>query len=76
MAVVVPEKLLKRIVVTHQRCHVAGLARASCGAATCNAKTVDVARWMHAAPPKESVETLREYLSTDMILSTVAGSPK
>ena len=51
MAVVAPE--------ARQRCQVAGLARASCGPATCNAETVDVARWMHGAPPMESVETHR-----------------
>ena len=59
MAVVAPEARLHWIVVTYQRCQVAGLARASCGAATCIAETVGVARWMHGAPPMESVETLR-----------------
>ena len=51
MAVVAPEARLHWIVVTCQRCQVAGLARASCGPATCNAETVGVARWMHGAPP-------------------------
>ena len=59
MAVVAPEAVLHRIVVIYQRFQVAGLGRASCGAATCNAETVDVARWMQGAPPMESVGTLR-----------------
>jgi hypothetical protein len=38
MAVVAPEARLHWIVVTYQRCQVAGLARASCGLATLRGK--------------------------------------
>ena len=59
MVVVDREAHLLRIVVTGQLSRVAELERALCGEANCIPKTLDVARWMHAAPPMESVERLR-----------------